>query len=376
LSDSRSTRGRVRLADIAVAAGVSVPTVSKVLNGNAQVSAKTRARVEALLADYNYAAPRRTGQSSLIDLVFADLSPWAVEIIRGAEGAAFAEECRIAVSVVSGEADTKEWLVRLSSGQTDGVILVLTELSPAYRAQLAAMHIPVVIVDPVGQPDPKIPSIGATNWAGGLMATEHLIELGHRRIGTITGRPSLLCSQARLDGYRAALERAGIPADPTLVYSGDFHFEAALVAATAMLDLADPPTAIFAGSDMQAMGVYEAARLHQLRIPDDLSVVGFDDLPMSAWVSPPLTTIVQPLAQMAAMATRTVLALFDGRTDESSNRIELTTSLIVRASTAPPDGRAGAPSQAKPRVSPGSRPAQGAQDAPRNRHKRQSWPES
>jgi len=352
VSDSPIARERVRLADIAAAAGVSVPTVSKVLNGHSQVSAKTRARIEALLVDYNYAAPRRTGRLCLIDLVFADLSPWAVEIIRGAEGAAFAEECRIAVSVVSGEAHTKEWLARLSSGQTDGVILVLTELSPAYRAQLAAMQIPVVIVDPVGQPDPRIPSIGATNWAGGLIATEHLIELGHRRIGTITGRPSLLCSQARLDGYRAALERAGIPADPTLVYSGDFHFEAALVAATAMLDLAEPPSAIFAGSDMQAMGVYEAARLHQLRIPDDLSVVGFDDLPMSSWVSPPLTTIVQPLAQMAAMATRTVLALHEGRADESSNRIELTTSLVVRASTSPPDGRAGTPPQAKSQVSP------------------------
>ncbi len=198
------------------------------------------------------------------------------------------------------------------------------------------MHMPVVIVDPVGQPDPRIPSIGATNWAGGLMATEHLIEIGHRRIGTITGRPSLLCSQARLDGYRAALERAGIPADPALVYSGDFLFHGALVAATGMLDLADPPTAIFAGSDMQAMGVYEAARQHRRRIPDDLSVVGFDDLPMSGWVSPPLTTIIQPLAQMAAMATRTVLALLDGRADTSSNRVELTTSLVVRASTAPP----------------------------------------
>jgi LacI family transcriptional regulator len=237
---------------------------------------------------------------------------------------------------VSGEPDTEQWLTRLSTSQTDGVILVLTELSPAYRARLAAMNMPVVIVDPVGQPDPRIPSIGATNWAGGLMATEHLIEIGHRRIGTITGRPSLLCSQARLDGYRAALERAGIPADPALVYSGDFQFGAALVAATGMLELADPPTAIFAGSDMQAMGVYEAARLHRLRIPDDLSVVGFDDLPMSGWVSPPLTTIIQPLASMAAMATRTVLALLDGRTDTSSNRVELTTSLVVRASTAPP----------------------------------------
>ena len=159
-SEPRAARDRVTLADIAAAAGVSVPTVSKVLNGHADVAPSTRARVEALLTDYNYAAPRRAGRSCLIDLVFADLSPWAVEIIRGAEEAASAEGCRIAVSVVSGEPDTEQWLARLSTSQTDGVILVLTELSPAYRARLAAMHMPVVIVDPVGQPDPRIPSIG------------------------------------------------------------------------------------------------------------------------------------------------------------------------------------------------------------------------
>jgi LacI family transcriptional regulator len=338
--ESRLARDRVTLADIAAAAGVSVATVSKVRNRHTDVAAKTRSRVEALLADYNYAARRPVGRPRLVDLVFADLSPWAVEIIRGAEEAASAEGCGIAVSVVSGEAGTEEWLARLATSQADGVILVLTELSPVYRARLAAMHMPVVIVDPVGQPDPRIPSIGATNWAGGLMATEHLIEIGHRRIGTITGRPALLCSQARLDGYRAALERAGLAADPGLIYSGDFHFEGALVAGTDMLELPDPPTAIFAGSDMQAMGVYEAARRHKLRVPDDLSVVGFDDLPMSAWVSPPLTTIVQPLAKMAAMATRTILDLLGGRIDTSSNRIELTTSLVVRASTAPPQHKA------------------------------------
>src|ERR1700691_45673 len=331
VSESKVPGDRVTLADIAVAAGVSVPTVSKVLNGHADVAARTRSRVEALLADYNYAAPRRAGRPGLIDLVFADLSPWAVEIIRGAEEAASAEGCRIAVSVVSGEPATKEWLARLLTSQTDGVILVLTELSPAYRAQLTGMHMPVVIVDPVGQPDPPIPSIGATTWAGAVMATEHLIELGHRRIGTITGRPSLLCSQARLDGYRAALEHAGIPVDPALVCTGDFHFEAALAAATDMLALADPPTAIFAGNDIEAMGVYEAARLHRLRIPEDLSVVGFDDLEMSAWVSAPLTTVAQPLAQMAAMAARMVLGAAAG---EPSNRVELATSLVIRSSTA------------------------------------------
>jgi LacI family transcriptional regulator len=336
---SGSARERVTLADIAVAAGVSVATVSKVRNGRTDVAAGTRSRVEAVLADHNYVR-KPMGRGRLVDLAFADLSPWSVEIIRGAEEAATAEGCRVAVSVVSGQAATEQWLARLSAGQIDGVILVLTDLAPVYREQLAAMFLPVVIVDPVGQPDPRIPSIGATNWAGGLMATEHLIEIGHRRIGIITGRPALLCSQARLDGYRSALARAGISAHPSLIHSGDFRFEGALAAAQDMLALADPPTAIFAGSDMQALGVYEAARLRKLRIPEDLSVVGFDDLPMSAWVSPPLTTIVQPLANMAAMATRTVLDAIGGRIDTYSNRVELTTSLVVRASTAPPRRKA------------------------------------
>src|SRR6185437_16139798 len=111
------------------------------------------------------------------------------------------------------------------------------------------------------------------------------------------------------------------------VYSGDFRFEAALDAATDMLALDEPPTAIFAGSDIQAMGVYEAARRHHLQIPDDLSVVGFDDLEMSSWVSPPLTTVVQPLAQMASLATRTLVDMLNGRADAASTRVELTTSL-------------------------------------------------
>ena len=332
---------KVTLADVAAAAGVSVPTVSKVVHGRADVAAETRSRVEAVLAEYNYETPRRTERPGLIDLVFtSELNPWAVEIISGAEKAAFAAGYRIVVSVLAGDAVSQEWLDRMSASRTDGVILVLTELSAAQRSHLAALHVPVVIVDPVGQPDPRIPSVGAANWAGGLMATEHLIELGHRRIGTITGRPALLCSQARVDGYRAALEHAGIPVDPALVCTGDFHFEAALAAATDMLALADPPTAIFAGNDIEAMGVYEAARLHRLRIPDDLSVVGFDDLEMSAWVSPPLTTVAQPLAQMAAMAARMVL---DTAADEPSNRVELATSLVIRSSTAAPPRHAARP---------------------------------
>jgi LacI family transcriptional regulator len=329
-----SEPSRVTLGEIAAAANVSIPTVSKVINGRADVAATTRSRVESVLSQYGY-LPRKpsTRRAGMIDLLFTDLSPWSVEIIRGAEEAALAVKSRIAVSVIPDEAAADRWMRSLGRGRTDGVILVLTELSERQRKRLDELHTPIVIVDPAGQPDPTVPSIGAANWAGGLAATEHLLQLGHRRIGTITGRPRVLCSQARLDGYRAALERAGVPLDSDLIAYGDFRYESALTAAQAMLDLADPPTAIFAASDVQAMGVYEAARLHGLRLPEDLSVVGFDDVPMARWMAPPLTTLRQPLAEMAALAVRTLVA---GDSAGFNHRVELSTNLVIRASTAPP----------------------------------------
>jgi len=337
----KAAEKRVTMAAIAAAADVSVPTVSKVLNGRADVAAATRIRVESALSELGYArSPRRRAQPArLIDLVCTEFSPWATEIIRGASAAALAAKCRIAVTAVASDADVDNWLRSLEASRTDGVILVLTELSLAQRSRLASLQAPVVIVDPVGQPDPEVLSIGAANWAGGLTATEHLVKLGHRRIGTITGNPAVLCSQARLDGYRAALERAGIAFDSELVQTGDFHYESALEAASALLRLPDRPTAIFAASDIQAMGVYEAARQNGLRLPQDLSVVGFDDVPMAQWVSPPLTTLRQPLAEMATLATRTLLA---GEPLGLQNRVELATTLVVRSSTQPPAAAASA----------------------------------
>jgi DNA-binding LacI/PurR family transcriptional regulator len=333
---------RVTLKEIAAAAQVSMPTVSKVINGRADVSPTTRSQVESVLKEYGYVRPTpRRRRVGLIDLVFTDLSPWSVDLIRGAEEAALAAKTRVAVAVTPTEADVERWLRSLGRNRTDGVILALTELAPRHRKRLADFHTPVVLLDPVGQPDSHVPSIGAANWAGGLAATEHLVQLGHRRIGTITGRLSALCSQARLDGYRAALARAGIEVDPELIAPGDFRHQSAIVAAGRMLALLDPPTAIFAASDVQAMAVYEAARLHGLRLPADLSVVGFDDIPTSRWMSPPLTTLRQPLAEMAALAVRMLLA---GDSADFNHRAELSTNLVVRSSTAPP----GRPAAADP----------------------------
>jgi len=329
-----SSVDKITLADVAAAAQVSVPTASKALRGGSDVAAATRSRVESAMADLGYAPPvRQRRRAGLIDLVFTQLSPWATEIIRGAEEPALSAGTRLAVSTASDERQRERWLDSLASSRTDGVILVLTELSPYHRARLQDLHVPVVVIDPIGQPAPSLPSIGASNWAGGITATEHLIELGHRRIGTITGRPELLCSRARLDGYRAALERAGVDVESSLIAVGDFHYESALAAAGQMLELPEPPTAIFAASDVQALGVYEAARQHHLQIPRDLSVVGFDDVEMAQWASPPLTTLRQPLAEMAALAARTLL---EGNAESFNQRVELATNLVVRQSTAPP----------------------------------------
>jgi LacI family xylobiose transport system transcriptional regulator len=203
------------------------------------------------------------------------------------------------------------------------------------RTQLQTRGIPYVVVDPTGEPVHDTPSVGATNWSGGLAATRHLLGLGHRRIGLITGPVEILCSRARLDGYRAAMDEAGVPIDPALIRNGRFHVQEGVEHGRALLRLPDPPTAIFAGNDLQAFGVYQAAREARLHIPEELSVVGFDDLPVAEWVGPPLTTVRQPLAQMAVTAARLVLAMARGE-QPSQTRLELATELIVRDSTAPP----------------------------------------
>jgi len=329
---------RVTITAIAQEAGVSVPTVSRVLNGRNDVAPHTRERVEELLRRHGYrrrVTRSRTG-ASLIDLVFNDLdSPWAVEIIRGVEDVAHSAGVGTVVSAVHRRtSSTRQWLQNLRTRSTDGVILVTSDLAPPVHAELRRLNVPMVLVDPAGVPSLDIPTIGATNWAGGLRATEHLISLGHRRIGFISGSPQLLCSRARLDGYRAALEAAGIPFTDELVRPGNFYHESGFEGAKALLDLDDPPTAIFASSDQMAFGVYEALRQRGLRVPDDVSVVGFDDLPEARWSSPPLTTVRQPLAEMGLLAARTVLRLAQGEPIDTP-RVELATELVVRNSTAP-----------------------------------------
>ncbi|GAA3867593.1 LacI family DNA-binding transcriptional regulator [Streptomyces lacrimifluminis] len=327
------------LAEIAREAGVSAPTVSKVLNGRADVAPGTRTRVEDLLRAYGYRRRRAEAtRSPLIDLVFHELeSAWAMEVIRGVENVAREEGLSVVLSESAGRLTPgRTWADQVAARRPHGVILVLSGLDESQRALLTSRSIPFVVMDPAGDPGDNVPSVGATNWQGGLAATRHLVDLGHTRIASISGPSRMMCSRARVDGYRAALETAGLPVDPALLKVGDFHHETGYRAGLELLRSPTRPTAVFAGNDLQALGLYEAARELGLRIPEDLSIVGFDDLPIARLVGPPLTTVRQPLMEMAETAAKLVLNL--GREDGTSGatRVELATSLEVRNSTAPP----------------------------------------
>ena len=333
-----SGRPRVTIAQVARESGLSTATVSKVLNGRPDVSAHTRIRVQQALASSGYRKRSGNDGSQLIDVVFNDFdSPWATEIIRGAAAAAQAEGLTVAFTALSEGDERRVWFDHITSRGTRGIILLLSQLTEHQRAQLLARGLPFVVIDPTAEPGPEVSSVGATNWSGGLAATNHLIELGHERIAIITGPPALLCSRARVDGYRGALERAGLSIDEELVRPGDFRVKAGYEQAKALFALRDRPTAIFAGNDLAALGVLRAARDARLRVPDEVSVVGFDDIPLAAWSTPALTTVRQPLSEMAAVAVDILLE--SAESGAQKRRVELATDLVVRESTAPPGVR-------------------------------------
>ncbi|MGW3592151.1 LacI family DNA-binding transcriptional regulator [Streptomyces fungicidicus] len=339
MHDDDEVNGRVTLAAVAKEAGVSMPTVSKVLNGRSDVSRATRATVERLLELHGYRRRSRpASRAPLIELVFHELdSIWAMELIRGVESVARENRATV-VLTESGtrHAPAPDWLPGVLRRRPLGVVLVFSTLPGEVRRRLGAAAIPFVVIDPAGDPDPDVASVGSANWAGGLAATRHLIDQRHRRIAIITGPEDMLCSLARLDGYRSAMAMAGLEVDQRLTRFGDFHVRGGFAHAMDLLEGPDRPTAIFAGSDLQALGVLEAARVRGLRVPRDLSVVGYDDVPLAQWSSPPLTTVHQPLRHMAEEAARMLLRPDDPGT--AAHRVELATHLVVRQSTAPPAG--------------------------------------
>jgi LacI family transcriptional regulator len=324
-----------------------VATVSKVLNGRSDVAAETRARVQQVLQLHEYAppAPRRAeaqGVQTVELVVDHGLHAYTAEVVQGLLDAA--ADLGVTITVSSGPRSpdavrepATSWARRLANTGRRAVVAITGELTTAHLGALDRARVPVVVIDPLNPQLARLTSVGSTNFAGGMSAGRHLLALGHRRIGYAGGTPTAACNQARLGGLRAAIEAEGVVVPAEYVTSGTFDYGSGLIGGAAMLDLPERPTAIFAGSDEVALGVIEAARERGLRVPQDLSVVGFDDTQLARMASPPLTTVRQPLGEMGGVALRTALRLADGQAVES-HHVELATSLVVRGSTAPVTG--------------------------------------
>jgi LacI family transcriptional regulator len=326
------------LATVAATAGVSVATVSKVLNGRSDVSESTRARVQEILREHEYVGRRPEQVERItVELFYQGfLNSYSVEVIQGVVEAGQAADVDVVLgshppATRSGRAAS--WIRELTSTRRRAAIGITCELTDADLAALSRARLPLVVVDPISIAQPDVTSVGSTNFAGGMAATQHLLSLGHRRIAYLGGPPTSGCNQARLNGFRGAMEAAGVSVPKEYVWLREFLYEDGLAGGADLLDLPEPPTAIFAGSDETALGVMEAARARGLRVPEDLSVIGFDDTQVARLASPQLTTIRQPLREMGAVALRTALQLAAGEKVDS-HHVELATRLIVRDSTA------------------------------------------
>jgi LacI family transcriptional regulator len=338
---------RATLANVAASAGVSVATVSKVLNGRNDVAPATRALVQDLLHEHDYVARRaRPARSPTIELFFhGQLSAYHTEVLQGVVEAGVEAGVAVVVSVRprgqrgSGANRPTVWARELATSGRQAAIVVASELAATHLTALSRARIPVVVVDPLNLPSARVTSVGSTNFAGGMAATHHLLDLGHRQIAYLGGPATAICNQARMHGYRGAMEAEGAPVPDDYVRTGRFSYEHGIAGGAALLDLPRPPTAVFAGSDETALGVIEAARARGLRVPEDLSVVGFDDTPVARLAAPPLTTVRQPLREMGAVAVRTALRLAAGERVDS-HHVELATELVVRQSTAHPPASA------------------------------------
>ena len=329
----------ITIFDVAREANVSYSTVSRVIN-NKGVSADKRERVLRAMAELGYVANVQArslagGKSNIIGLLVHSLTvEYFGEIARGVDEALASVQYDLMLYTTHRRKGRESaYVTKLTRNLVDGLLLVLPRNAEAYLETLRQRRFPYVLVDHQGIGS-DVPSVGATNWQGGYDGTRYLIALGHRRIGFVTGDMTLGCARDRLAGYRQALHDAGLAIDPTLIREGDFLQPRGFTCGNELLDLAHPPTAIFTSNDVSAFGVMEAVRNRGLRIPDDVSILGFDDIPQAAQVHPSLTTVRQPLAEMGRIAVE-LLFTYMNEPDAAVKRIELPTELVVRQSCQP-----------------------------------------
>ena len=282
-------------------------------------------------------APPRTGVVGVLVPLIYDL--YFSAILSGIAEAAYDHDLRLLLSPTQHDhAREASLLERLTRDVTDGALLVLPEETGPELERVISEARPLVVVDPLLPLGERVPCVSVSHGGGADDAMRHLLELGHRRIGAVTGPPGWVATEARREGYRTALARAGIPFDPALEVASDFERAAGASAAAVLLSLPEPPTAIFAFNDAIAVGTMRAAHELGVRVPEELSVIGFDDIAYATMVGPMLTTVRQPLGELGRTAVNLLLRLLE-RPGSEPRQIELSTRLVVRDTTAPPRRR-------------------------------------
>lgn len=338
-------RSRTTVRDIAAHFGVSVATVSRVINGRPDVAPETREAILQYIREQGYSANRNArglagGRSGLVGLSLPFVhSAYFGEIAAGAAEALGERGARLILCLTEHQHDREVTLLdRLMHSTTEGALIVLPSETNAELLNLREQGYPFVVIDPMVQLDESLPVVMSAHWQGARTATEHLLSLGHRRIAAITGVPDWVASIDRLAGFRAALAAVGLAAEPDLIRAGDWTAPSGHRAAAELLDLPDPPTAIFCFNDNMACGAFQAAMERGLNVPHDLSLVGVDDIEVASYLTPPLTTVRQPLREMARVASVLLWRLIEREAVDAA-RVELAARLVVRESTAPPRTR-------------------------------------
>lgn len=330
------------LEEVARLAGVSRSTVSRVINDHPNVRPETRERVWQAIRESGYqphvaARSLVTNRTHVLGMIIPQAvptlftDPFFSLLLRGATEACNSHQYQLMLSLFTANADQQEIYQRiLRSGYLDGAIVASASLGDPLISDLLRDQIPFVSVG--RYPDKPVHYVDADNISGARMAVEHLIRLGHRRIATITGPLDMIAGQDRLSGYRQALEARGIPVEEELIAEGDFTENSGMVAMQRLLPAS--PSAVFVASDTMAIGALRALRQAERQVPQDIALVGFDDIPIASAIDPPLTTVRQPIEQMGSMAVEVLLSILEGSSGEEApvQRIVLSTELVIRAS--------------------------------------------
>lgn len=326
------------ITDVANKAGVSTTTVSYTISGKRYVSEKLKERVQLAMKEVGYtpntlARSLRVGKTNTIGLIIPDSSNlFFSEISRRIEDIGFVNQYTVFLCNSDDNISKQaEYLDVLIAKQVDGIVFISVRNEKVDLEKLVQAKIPFVVVD--RECGLIADTVLIDNYAGGYEATSHLISLGHRKIAFITGPSTANPSEDRYKGFLSALNEYGVDLPEEYVKFGDFRFNSAEIAMQELLQLSDPPTAVFVCNDMMAIGAIRSIQVRKLQVPDDISVVGFDNIAIASAISPALTTIAQPIDKIAYQAMKVLFARMKGDTSTPFERYILKPKLVVREST-------------------------------------------